>query len=78
MVGLATATVTGQGNFTGEASADFNIVSKGLTNGMISPIDDMEYTGEPQEPELDVNFNGKPLVEGVDYTVEYADNVEAM
>ena len=76
-VGLATATVTGQGNFTGEASADFNIVSKGLTNGMISPIDDMEYTGEPQEPELDVNFNGKPLVEGVDYTVEYADNVEA-
>jgi hypothetical protein len=76
-VGVGTATVTGQGNFTGEASADFNIVSKGLTNGMISPIDDMEYTGEPQEPELDVNFNGKPLVEGTDYTVEYADNVEA-
>ena len=76
-VGVGTATVTGQGNFTGEASADFNIVSKGLTNGMISPIDDQEYTGEPQEPELDVNFNGKPLVEGVDYTVEYADNVEA-
>ena len=76
-VGVGTATVTGQGNFTGEASADFNIVSKGLTNGMISPIDDQEYTGEPQEPELDVNFNGKPLVEGTDYTVEYADNVEA-
>ena len=75
-VGVGTATVTGQGNFTGEASADFNIVSKGLTNGMISPIDDQEYTGEPQEPELDVNFNGKPLVEGVDYTVEYTDNVE--
>jgi hypothetical protein len=41
-VGVGTATVTGQGNFTGEASADFNIVSKGLNNGMISPIDDME------------------------------------
>ena len=76
-VGLATATVTGQGNFTGEASADFNIVSKGLTNDMISPIDDQEYTGEAQEPELDVNFNGKPLVEGTDYTLEYTDNVEA-
>ena len=44
---------------------------------MISPIDDQEYTGEAQEPELDVNFNGKPLVEGTDYTLEYTDNVEA-
>ena len=76
-VGLATATVTGQGNFTGEASADFDIIPKPLSDDMISPIDDLEYTGEAQEPELDVNFNGKPLVEGVDYTLEYTDNVEA-
>jgi len=76
-VGLATATVTGQGNFTGEASADFDIIPKALNKNMISPIDDLEYTGEAQEPELDVNYNGKPLVEGVDYTVEYTDNVEA-
>lgn len=76
VVGLATATVTGQGNFTGEASADFNIIPKALNKNMISPIDDQEYTGEAQEPELDVNFNGKPLVEGTDYTVEYTDNVE--
>ena len=75
--GVATASVTGQGNFTGEASADFNIVPKALNKNMISPIDDQEYTGEAQEPELDVNFNGKPLVEGTDYTVEYTDNVEA-
>lgn len=76
-VGLATATVTGQGNFTGEASADFDIIPKALNKNMISPIDDQEYTGEAQEPELDVNFNGKPLVEGTDYTLEYTDNVEA-
>ena len=76
-VGVATATATGQGNFTGTASADFNIVSKALNKNMISPIDDADYTGEPYEPELDVNFNGKKLQEGVDYTVEYTDNVEA-
>ena len=76
-VGVGTATVTGQGNFTGEASADFNIIPKALNKNMISPIDDQEYTGEAQEPELDVNFNGKPLVEGTDYTLEYTDNVEA-
>ena len=76
-VGLATATVTGQGNFTGTASADFDIIPKALNKNMISPIDDQEYTGEAQEPELDVNFNGKPLVEGTDYTLEYTDNVEA-
>ena len=77
VVGVGTATVTGQGNFTGTASADFNIVSKALNKNMISPIDDADYTGEPYEPELDVNFNGKKLQEGVDYTVEYTDNVEA-
>ena len=76
-VGVGTATVTGQGNFTGTASADFNIVAKALNKNMISPIDDLEYTGEPQEPGLDVNYNGNPLVEGTDYTAEYENNTEA-
>ena len=76
-VGEATATATGQGNFTGEASANFDIIAKALADDMIGPIDDQDYTGEPYEPDLDVEFNGKKLQEGVDYTVEYADNVEA-
>ena len=76
-VGEATATVTGQGNFTGEANANFDIIAKALADDMIGLIDDADYTGEPYEPELDVEFNGKKLVEGEDYTVEYADNVEA-
>ena len=77
VVGVGTATVTGQGNFTGTASADFNIVAKALNKNMISPIDDLEYTGEPQEPGLDVNYNGNPLVEGTDYTAVYENNTEA-
>ena len=74
--GVATATATGQGNFTGTASVDFNIISKPLTINMIAPIPDQEYTGEPQEPELDVKNGDTPLVEGVDYTVEYENNTE--
>ena len=76
-VGTATITATGQGNFTGTASADFTIVSKPLSDDMIGPIDDLEYTGEPLEPGLNVNYGDNSLVEGTDYTVEYADNVEA-
>lgn len=36
-----------------------------------------EYDGQEKTPEVTVKDNGKTLTEGVDYTVEYEDNVEA-
>ncbi|WP_294378064.1 N-acetylmuramoyl-L-alanine amidase family protein, partial [uncultured Slackia sp.] len=34
-----------------------------------------EYTGRPVEPNPAISMDGEPLVEGVDYSVEYKDNV---
>ena len=76
VVGTATATATGKGNFTGTASITFVIAPKPMSDDMIGPIDDLEYTGEPQEPELDVTYGDNILVEGTDYTAEYENNVE--
>lgn len=35
------------------------------------------YTGSAIKPEIKVSYNGRPLVEGTNYTVKYANNVKA-
>lgn len=36
-----------------------------------------EYTGEPIEPKPVITYNSKTLVENVDYTMSYSDNIDA-
>ena len=38
-------------------------------------IEEAPYTGEQIKPEVVVTFDGEPLVEGVDYTVTYGENI---
>lgn len=40
-------------------------------------VADVTYTGEPQRPPMTVTLDGLELVEGIDYRVEYLDNVDA-
>ena len=35
------------------------------------------YTSKPIEPQVEVLANGKPLVNGVDYTLSYKNNINA-
>ena len=38
---------------------------------------DFEWTGKPNKPQVTVNYEGKELVQGSDYVVEYRNNVDA-
>lgn len=82
--GLASYTVTGLGNVTGSYTGYFaiaqgrNLAEEGYT---IKPVADQQYNfGQPvQAPGgvelLDAQGNKANLVEGVDYTVSYSNNV---
>ena len=42
---------------------------------VIAPIEDQTYTGSPLTPAVSVSLDGAALVEGTDYVVSYASNV---
>ena len=62
------ASVTYEGSITAKDISDADIA--------VQDIADMLHTGEELEPEITVKRGSKALEEGVDYTVEYADNVK--
>ncbi len=74
--GTATVTVTGKGNYGGEASKSFTITAKTLTNAMLS-VSDVTYNGKPQTPTVTVKDGTQTLVLNTDYTVKYSDNTNA-
>lgn len=87
--GQATAMLTGVGNYSGRNFVFFNISQRSLSKNKehieISSIEDQTFTGEQLEPALTITDNGlsesadeerKHLVEGRDYTISYAANVE--
>lgn len=69
--GTATVTVKGKGNYTGEISGTFRIISNmgGLTAALSSG--EAGYTGEDQKPTLTVMAGGAPTEE---YTATYTYN----
>lgn len=38
---------------------------------------EFEWTGKPNKPQVTVNYEGKELVQGLDYEIKYQDNVDA-
>lgn len=78
-VGKGTITITGIGDYKGTITKTFNITEKpkiSIANAMVADIDDIEFTGSELTPSVVVTLDGKTLVEGVDYTVAYTNNVE--
>lgn len=74
--GTATAVVTGKGNCTGTVTLTFTIVMS-ITPDMVSPIPDQPYTGNAVEPGITVASTGVTLIRNENYSVEFADNVQA-
>ncbi len=69
--GVATATVTGMGNYIGTASATFTIEAADLSACTITE-GSATYTGSAQAPAITAeDANGNGLAEGTDYTITY-------
>ncbi len=72
------ATFTANGNYTGTVSAPTGMTPAELTQPVVEGlVESYEYTGSTIEPKVTVKNGDTALVEGVDYTVTYSDNVEA-
>ena len=78
-VGNAKAIFTGKGNYTGEKTVIFAITAKNFTSDdiKIQSITDKTYTGEAIMPDVVVKDGSTKLVKDTDYTVAYANNIQA-
>ena len=80
----ATVTITGAGDYVGTLTATFSIVeapapstTQDIAQATVEPIADQDYTGAAVEPKPVVKMGETVLAEGTDYTLAYANNVEA-
>lgn len=74
-IGEGEILIIGAGNFRGAKTVTFRIVGKSLRSATIEPIKDQTYTGKEITPALSVKYNNSTLTQGVDYSVEYTNNV---
>lgn len=74
-VGLAVVTITGIGNYHGTIYSSFRILGP-MNLADVPKIPVQQFTGTEIRPEVKVSFAGEELTEGVDYTLEYKDNIE--
>ncbi|MBQ6395166.1 MAG: BspA family leucine-rich repeat surface protein [Atopobiaceae bacterium] len=65
----------GEGEFKGFKFVGFSIEPAPVSNATIGAIPDQLYTGSAIEPAVSVKLGSMTLVEGFDYTVSYADNI---
>ncbi len=71
-VGMATATVTGTGNYTGTKTANFNITGKAITDAIVTlEPESFTYDGTPQTPTVTVVVGQTTLTVNTDYTISY-------
>jgi len=75
--GTGTITITGKGNYTGTRQVGFEITPKIVTESSISYYSQFTYTGSPITPSIVLKFHDIDVVEGVDYYIEYSDNINA-
>ncbi len=74
-VGLAVVAINGIGNYHGTIYSSFRILGP-MNLADVPKIPVQQYTGNAITPQVKVSFAGQELTEGVDYTLEYKDNVE--
>ena len=80
----ATVTVSGTGAYVGTLTQTFSIVEQeqpaakqDISSATVDAIADQEYTGAAIEPSPVVKLGETTLVAGTDYTLAYANNIEA-
>ncbi len=75
-LGVATLVITGKGSYIGTKEINFNIVKRSVTTFTYNKVADYAYTGFEIKPSITATYGGKTLVEGVDYTVSYENNIK--
>lgn len=76
-LGTATVTIEGTGKYTGTVTKNFEITKGDLSNAIVTlEKNSYVYTGTAKEPQVTVRLDGKTISES-EYTVTYADNVNA-
>ena len=74
----AVITITGIGNYQGQAEIKFSIAAKDLSNASVTGISDSYYTGDAVTfDDMLVSLDGTALVGGTDYEVAYSGNTQA-
>ena len=58
-------------------SGTLTVGIQSLENAFIEYIESQVYNGQPQTPELNITYNGLQLVKDTDYTVRFANNINA-
>lgn len=74
-VGMGTITITGIGNYKGTTTTNFIIAPLALNVTKVHDISDQLYTGEAITPEVIISFGAIKLIENIDYTLTYENNV---
>jgi uncharacterized repeat protein (TIGR02543 family) len=72
--GTATVIANGLGDYTGTATATFNIVAADASGATIGAIETQWGYGSAVTPVPAVMLNGLTLQQGTDFTVDYTDN----
>jgi len=76
--GLYNVTLHGIGNYTGEATRSYTILSSGVNTFIVTLAEtSVVYNGQEQKPAVTVMKDERKLVEGTDYTISYANNINA-
>ena len=71
-----TVTISGKGNYTGTLITSFNITRREISTVDIDYETEFTYSeGDQISPNVNLFFNEKPLLENVDYELEYPENV---
>ncbi|MCM1256346.1 MAG: Ig-like domain-containing protein [Roseburia sp.] len=80
-IGDAQATIEFKKNYTGTFVRNFKIVKRSIVDPSVRITmvggDTFDYTGETRRPEIQVTYEGTPLAQGTDYTLEYGENIKA-
>ena len=77
-IGTAHIYISGEGNYkNSETELTFEITKAKITAAVVDAIDDQEFTGKAIKPAFAVSVDGVALTAGVDFDVDYADNIEA-
>ncbi|MCH5162158.1 MAG: hypothetical protein J1G38_01555 [Clostridiales bacterium] len=75
--GRGAVVITGKGDYRGTYYAYFTIAAADITSATVTLSDNSVYDGREQKPLQSVVSDGKLLVQGVDYSVTYGNNINA-
>ncbi len=76
-VGTYSVTVEGVGAYRGTLKGSFKVNAADISSAQIQAIGSQNYTGKAVTPQPKVTWQGTTLVAGTDYSVSYANNVNA-